>query len=287
MATSSLPTHGYRRNLNLKRLVFFLIAVAILIVWLYPLFLTLITSLKTEAEIIGSPLALPQTPSLNAFFKAWDLLNFGTLLRNSFIIATGSVLIGLTLSSIPAYAFARFPIPYGRFLFVLLLTGMMVPQQAVIIPLHEVMRRTGLIDTLFGLMLVHAAYGLPFNMLVLYGFISGIPRELDSAARVDGCSDFGVYRHIILPIALPGFAVAGTLNFINIWNEFFFAIMLLSTQSNLPVTVGMITIQQSRYFSAWNTPAAALIMAQLPTVLLYLLAHRYITRGMIAGAVKG
>ncbi len=276
-----------RFRVSFSRSVFFFIALAILLIWLYPLILTLMTSLKTEAEILQSPLALPKKPSLDAFFKTWELLDFGSLLKNSFIIATGSVMIGIFLSSIPAFAFSRFQIPGGSILFILLLTGMMLPQQTVILPLHEVLRRLGLLDNLFGLMIVHAAYGMPFNMLIMRGFIATIPRELESAARVDGCSDFGVYRHIILPLTLPAIAVAATLNFINIWNEFFFAIILLNSQSNYPVTVGMITIQQSRYFSAWNTPAAALMMAQLPTILLYLLAHRYITEGMLAGALKG
>jgi len=272
---------------NISRSLFSFLAIVILMIWLYPLFLTIITSLKTEAEILEWPLALPNKPSLDAFTKIWVLLNFGTLLKNSFIIATGSVLIGIFLSSIPAYAFSRFPIPAGNIIFILLLTGMMLPQQTVIIPLHDVLRRLKLLDNLYGLMIVHAAYGMPFNVLIMRGFMASIPRELESAARVDGCSDFGVYRYMILPLTLPAIAVAGTLNFINIWNEFFFAIILLNSQSNLPVTVGMITIQQSRYFSAWNTPAAALIMAQLPTILLYLIAHRYITQGMLTGAIKG
>ena len=276
-----------RFRLNLLGIIYFVIAITILIIWLYPLFLTLSTSLKTEIEILQSPLALPKRPSFDAFFKTWELLGFGSLLKNSLIIASGSVFIGMVLSSIPAYAFSRYQIPGGDVIFILLLTGMMLPQQTVIIPLHDILRRLGLLDNLFGLMIVHAAYGMPFNMLVMRGFMANIPKELESAARVDGCSDFGVYRHIILPLTLPAFAVAGTLNFINIWNEFFFAIILLNSQSNYPVTVGMITIQQSRYFSAWNTPAAALIMAQLPTILLYLLAHRYITQGILAGAVKG
>ena len=287
MAPISNPLKLGRFRLNLLGIIYFVIAITILVIWLYPLFLTLNTSLKTEIEILQSPLAFPKRPSLDAFFKTWELLGFGSLLKNSIIIASGSVLIGMVLSSIPAYAFSRYPIPGGDVIFILLLTGMMLPQQTVIIPLHDILRRLGLLDNLFGLMIVHAAYGMPFNMLVMRGFMANIPKELESAARVDGCSDFGVYRHIILPLTIPAFAVAGTLNFINIWNEFFFAIILLNSQSNFPVTVGMITIQQSRYFSAWNTPAAALIMAQLPTILLYLLAHRYITQGILAGAVKG
>jgi ABC-type glycerol-3-phosphate transport system permease component len=287
MAQISGTLKNIRGQFKVNKLVVFIIAIGILVIWLYPMILSLVTALKTETEILQSPLALPKHPSLAAFFKTWELLNFGTLIRNSFIIASGSVIIGIALSSIPAYAFSRFQIPGGELIFILLLTGMMLPQQTVIIPLYDILRRLGLLDNLFGLMLVHAAYGMPFNMLVLRGFMASIPIELESAARVDGCSDFGVYRYIILPLVIPAVAVAGTLNFINIWNEFFFAIILLNSQNNFPVTVGMITVQQSRYFSSWNTPAAALIMAQLPTILLYILAHRYITEGILAGAVKG
>lgn len=286
MAAISAPPPR-RRRLSLDKVAILLVVLTILFFWLYPMLLSLMTALKSEAEILTSPLALPHHPSLEAFFKAWDLLNFGTLLQNSLKIAIGSVVLGILLSSIPAYAFSRYKIPGGEFIFVILLVGMMIPQQTVIIPLYEVLRRLNLLDNLVGLIIVHAVYGLPFNMFVMRGFMAAIPTELESAARVDGCSDFGLYRHIMLPLSVPAIAVAGTLNFINIWNEFFFAIILLSSEKNLPVTVGMITIQQSRYFSAWNTPAAALIMAQLPTILLYLLAHRYITQGILAGAVKG
>jgi raffinose/stachyose/melibiose transport system permease protein len=276
-----------RLRLSISKAAFSLVAIGFLLVWLYPVFLSLITAIKPDNEILRNPLAMPLQPTLQAFVKAWDYLMFGTLARNSFIIAIGSVLLGMVISSIPAYAFSRYRIPGGNFIFLMLLTTLMVPQQTVIIPLYDLLNRLHLLDSFLGIIIVHAAYGMAFNMFVMRGFMVGIPSELESAARVDGCSDFGVYRHIILPLSIPGIAVAATLNFINIWNEFFFAIILMQSQGKFPITVGIITIQQSQYFSAWNTPAAALIMAQLPTVILYILAHRYITQGILAGAVKG
>jgi raffinose/stachyose/melibiose transport system permease protein len=276
---------GYK--FSISKGVLSLVVLALLAIWLYPILLNIITALKPDNEVLQDPLALPRNPSLQAFIKAWGYLDFGTLAKNSFIIAIGSVLLGMVISSVPAYAFSRFRIPGGDFIFLLLLTTLMLPQQTVIIPLYDVLNRLHLLDSLLGIIIVHAAYGMPFNMFVMRGFMAAIPGELESAARVDGCSDFGVYRHIILPLSIPAIAVAATLNFINIWNEFFFAIILMQSQGNFPITVGIITIQQSQYFQSWNTPAAALIMAQLPTIVLYVLAHRYITQGVLAGAVKG
>ncbi len=279
--------HLGRRKLYLDRTVLLLVAMVVLIIWLYPIGLDIVTALKSDAEVLASPLSLPAHPTFQAFIKAWNLVGFSTLLKNSLIIAAGAVLLGMVISSIPAYAFSRFHIPGGDLIFILLLTTLMLPQQTVIIPLYDIVRRLHLLDSLAGLIIVHAVYGMPFNMFVMRGFMAGIPIDLEHAARVDGCSDFDLYRFVILPLSIPAIAVAATLNFINIWNEFFFAIILLQSNANFPVTVGMINITQSQYFSSWNIPAAAVIIAQVPTVILYILAHRYITQGVLAGAVKG
>ncbi len=275
------------RKIQISKVLYFIIAIVILAIWLYPAFLDVITAIKNDNEVLASPLALPAHPTLEGFIKTWNYITFGTLIKNSFIITIGAVLLGIVISSIPAYAFSRFRIPGGDLIFIILLTTLMLPQQTVIIPLYAVLGRLGLLDTLLGLIVVHAVYGMPFNMFVMRGFMAGIPQELEAAARMDGCSDFGLYRRIILPLSVPAIAVAATLNFINIWNEFFFAIVLLQSNAKFPVTVGMITITQSQYFSSWNTPAAAVIMAQIPTIILYIFAHRYITRGLLAGGVKG
>lgn len=255
--------------------------------WIFPMFLTLITSVKTDTEFLKGPFALPQNPTLRAFGQVWQDLDFQQLLLNSFIYATGGTALAIFLAIFPAYALSRFRIPGDRVIFIILLTGMMLPQQTVIIPLYDVLREINLLNSRLGLIVVHAVYGLPLQLLILRGFMVGIPVELESAARVDGCSDFGVLRHIILPLAAPAVAVGFTLNFINIWKEFFFALVFLNSPQVLPVTIGILQLTSHRYFTSWNLPAAGLVLAQLPTVLLFIFAYRWITQGIYAGSVKG
>lgn len=277
-----------RASIAPGRLVYTVIMAVLLALWVFPMALTVLTAVKTNAEmLLAGPLALPQEPTFQAFAKAWDVLNFRVLLGNSFVYAVGGTSLAIILALLPAYALSRFHIPGGGVVFVVLLTGMMLPQQAVVIPLYDVLRRLGLLDSKVGLIIVHGVYGLPLMLLILRGFMVGIPQELESAARVDGCSDIGVFRHVILPLVTPAIAVGFTLNFINIWNEFFFALIFLNSARNLPITVGVLKVTHDQYFSSWNLPAAALLMAQLPTVILYILAYRWITQGIFAGAVKG
>jgi ABC-type glycerol-3-phosphate transport system permease component len=134
---------------------------------------------------------------------------------------------------------------------------------------------------------IHGVYGIPFSILILRGFFAGIPRSLDESARLDGCSDTGVLLRIITPLSGPALATVLVLQFINIWNEFLFAVVLLNNSSNWPVTVGVLPVQLSHYFVSWNLPAAALLVAQLPTLVLYVVAQRFVVRGLTAGAVGG
>ena len=277
-----------QRRISLSKLVYTFITITLLALWVFPLVLTIFTSVKTNAEmLLAGPLAIPQEPTLKAFARAWDVLNFNVLLGNSLLYAFAGTSLAIILALLPAYALSRFHIPGGGLIFVVLLTGMMLPQQTVVLPLYDVLRKLHLLDSKWGLIMVHGMYGLPLVLLILRGFMVGIPQELESAARIDGCSDVGVFRHVILPLVTPAVAVAFALNFINIWNEFFFALIFLNSAENLPITVGILKVTQDQYFSSWNLPAAALLMAQLPTVILYILAYRWITQGIYSGAVKG
>jgi raffinose/stachyose/melibiose transport system permease protein len=275
-------------QLKPKKVIFTLAMLLLTLIWCYPFIISLMTALKSDVEILQKgPLALPEAPSIGAFLKVWSLLNFKTLLTNSIILAAGGTALAILISLPPAYALSRFHIPGREIIFIILLTGMMLPQQTVVIPLWDILRRLNLLDSLIGLIIVHGVYGLPFVLLILRGFMVGIPEELESAARVDGCSDFGVFQYVIVPLVMPAIAVAFTLNFINVWKEFFFALIMLYDQHNFPVTVGLLQLKQTQYFTSWNLPAAGTLIAQIPIILLYILAYRWITKGIYAGAVKG
>lgn len=284
-----MVTSPYLRRfpkISLKLLLTLIIGV-IALIWIYPIVLTVITSLKTDTDFLHSPLALPAHPSLDAYKQVFGYINFGLMLQNSLIYSVGGTALALLLAIFPAYVLGRLNIPGGNFVFILLLTGLMIPQQSVVIGLYEQLECLHMLDKWWGLVIVHGVYGLPYVMLILRGYVVGIPKEIEMAGRVDGCSDFGVLRYIIFPNLLPGIIVAGVFNIISIWNELFFALIFLSSQEIYPVSVGLNFLKQGKYFVSWNLPTASAIAAQIPIVILYIVAYRYIKDGLFSGAVKG
>jgi ABC-type glycerol-3-phosphate transport system permease component len=259
----------------------------VVLLWLYPFWLSLQTSFKSDAAIRESPFSPALPPSLGAYVRAWTTLDMPTLLGNSLVLAAGGALINVVVTFPIAFFIARRRIPFADAIFVFFLVGLMVPQQMVILPLYRIAESIGLAGPLLGLVLIHGVYGIPFSLLIFRGFFAGLPRSLDESARLDGCGDTGVLLRIIAPLSGPALATVLVLQFINIWNEFLFAVVLLNNSSNWPVTVGVLPVQLSQYFVSWNLPAAALLIAQLPTLVLYVVAQRWVVRGLTTGAMGG
>ncbi|MGH9327914.1 MAG: carbohydrate ABC transporter permease [Terriglobia bacterium] len=257
------------------------------LLWCLPLWIMVLTSFKTDQEALTSPFAFPRVWSFHAYAEAWRALNYSTLLGNSTLYALAGTSLAILLAFIPAYALSRFQIKARVAIFVILLMPIMLPQQTVIIPLFNLLRSLDLLDTRLGLILIHAAFGMPLELLILTGFISNIPKELEYAARLDGCTDREVLTHLILPLSVPAIAVGFVLNVIGIWQEYFFALIFLSSEKVMPVTLGIIRITDDRYFHAVNLPAAAVIIAQLPIIVMFVLAYKWITQGIYLGSVKG
>jgi raffinose/stachyose/melibiose transport system permease protein len=252
----------------------------------YPAFLTVITSLKSQDDVITSPIGLPHHVTFSAYTETWNVLGFGGLLLNSLFYAGVGAGLGLLISIYPAYAFSRFRFLGSRTIFILLLTTLMLPQQTALLPLYDALTRLGLLNTRLGLVIIHAAWGMPLQLLLLTGFLANQPRELEEAARVDGARDVQLLRFVVLPLALPAMAVGFVLNFVGIWKEFIFAITFLNSDSLYPLTTGILKFTNSQYFTSFTLPAAAVVISQLPLIVLFLFAHRWLTRGIYAGAVK-
>lgn len=258
-----------------------------LLLWLGPFILITMTSIKSNEDFLAGPFSLPTHPTIAPYVTVWQALDFTTLLSNSLIYATLGSAGAVVLALVPAYALSRKQIRGQNVLFGLLLVGLMLPQQTVLIPLYQTLRSLSLLDTKIGLIIVHAAYGMPAQVLILRGFMTGIPKELDKAAYVEGATDFQIFRKIILPLSLPGIVVGYTLNFIAIWKEFVFGLVLLNSEGNFPVTVGMLKLNSDRYMSVFNMPAAGLVLSQLPIIILFILTYRLLSSGQFTGAVKG
>ncbi len=252
----------------------------------YPLLIMLVSSLKTTAEIFESPLGLvPETIRWSNYVDAWNQANFGTYFRNSIFVGIVSVLLILFLGSMAAYVLARFSFPGNRAIYLLFLAGFMIPVRLAIVPLFIMMRDLSLLDTLWSLILVYVASGMPFTIFLLVNFFRHIPRDLEDAAVLDGAGPFQVYYQIMLPLVRPALATVGLFHFLNVWNDFFFPLIFIRSEELRTVPLGVSTFF-GEYTNDWALLFAALSISIVPVIVVYLLASRQFIAGLTAGAIK-
>jgi len=251
-----------------------------------PILWTFATSLKALSEVNSFPPSWTSPRmSFQPYVDMFFYLPFATYTVNSLVVALSSTALTLLIGSLAGFAFARFDFP-GKNLFLLIfLLSQMLPGASVIIPLFQLLQTAGLYDTLPGLILVHTAVLLPFVIWLLYGFFSGIPREVEDAALIDGCSRITALRRVLLPLALPGLGGTALFAFLGSWNEFFFALILTSSDSTRTIPVG-IGLFVGEFTDVWNQMSAAAILFSIPPLVLFLMMRRTFVKGLVAGAIK-
>lgn len=252
----------------------------------YPLLIMLASSLKTTGEIFANPLNLiPDTIRLVNYVDAWNQANFGTYFRNSIFIGTVSVTLILFFGSMAAYVLARFNFPGNRAIYLLFLAGFMIPIRLAIVPLFVLMRDLHLLDTLWSLILVYIAGGMPFTIFLMVNFFRHIPRDLEDAAVLDGAGPFQVYYQIMVPLVRPALATVGLFHFLNVWNDFFFPLIFIRSADLRTVPLGVSTFF-GEYSNDWSLMFAALSISIMPVIIVYLLASKQFIAGLTAGAIK-
>ncbi|MEU6249627.1 carbohydrate ABC transporter permease [Glycomyces sp. NPDC047010] len=257
------------------------------LLWFLPLYLMFATSVKSLPDLNASPMwALPETWEWANYPRAIDTGDFWTTAGNSLLIAAVKVPLGLLVATAAAFALARIRFRGARVLLAVIAVGSMVPVQIGLGPLFGTMLGLGLLDSRLGLILPYLAFGIPYQIFVMYGFFRGVPDELEEAARIDGASTFRVFRQVILPLAKPALAALFVLDFVATWNEYAMATTLLRTQGNwtIPLAVQSFSTQHGTDYGAMN---AFIFMSAVPVLLVYLLFQRYFVQGALAGAVKG
>ncbi len=253
--------------------------------FLLPVYLVIVTALKEPSAItLSSTWQLPERWYWESFRQAWTA--FLPKLQNSFVLTISATLLSALLGSLNGYVLAKWRFPGANIVFPLMLFGMFIPYQAVLIPLFQFVREIGLGGTLWGLILVHVVYGLPITTLIFRNYYAEIPDEMIEAGRIDGAGFFGIYSRIVFPLSLPGFVVVIIWQFTQIWNEFLFAVTLVSSPANQPITVALAQLAGGEAVK-WNLPMAGALLAALPTLLVYIFLGRYFIRGLLAGSVKG
>jgi N-acetylglucosamine transport system permease protein len=249
-----------------------------------PFVWALIASTKTTREIFAEPWSLPASPQWDNFSGAWDK-GVGEYLLNSLVVVTGGVLLTMLLGSMAAYVLARYEFPGNRFIFYLFAAGMMFPVFLAIVPLFFVVENLGMLSTYHGLILVYVAYSLPFTVFFMHAFFRTLPSEYAEAAVVDGCSHTGVFFRVMLPMAKPGLLSVGIFNVLGQWNQFVLPQFLSPEKPVLAQGIATLLASQ-RYEGDWGVLFAALTVAMVPVVVVYLVFYRQIQSGLTAGTLK-
>jgi glucose/mannose transport system permease protein len=279
----------------MKRLLLYALLAGTALLFLAPLYVMLVTSLKPLAEIrAGAIFALPDAPSLAAWGKAWsgacvgaNCVGLAPYYANSVLIAVPSVALSVLIGAVNGYALTKWRFRGAELFFAALLLGVFVPFQTILIPMARMLAALGLFGSLWGLILVHIVYGLPVTTLLFRNFYLVVPDDIVRAARLDGAGFFAAFTYVILPLSLPMLAVAAILQFTGIWNDFLFGVVF-SSPGSAPVTVALNNIAGSNFGAKeYNVDMAAALLTALPTLFVYILSGRYFVRGLGAGAVRG
>jgi raffinose/stachyose/melibiose transport system permease protein len=231
-------------------------------------------------------LALPSSPHWENLKKAWTVGRFDRYLGNSVLYSATIVTGVVVLSCLAGYALAGLRLPHERFIFVGFLLGLMVPFQSLMIPLYYLLRDLHLLGTYFAMILPSIALGLPFGIFLMRAFFRGLPGELADAGRVDGGTEFQVFRQIMLPLARPGLATLAVFQFMATWNSFLIPLVFVQRDQLRPIALGVMFFS-GRYTSDRGLIAAGVSISIIPIILVYLALQRQFIRGITAGALKG
>ncbi|MCC6490270.1 MAG: carbohydrate ABC transporter permease [Candidatus Hydrogenedentes bacterium] len=296
----------------------------VLLVWLLavvmPLLWVFASSLRSSREFVEDPFGMPwlitgspyaENPDVDTpwesvvagYRKAWVKSKFSRFFLNSVLVTTLSLAGIIGLSSMASYVLAKFAFPGSKLVLLYFVSGLMIPAQLVLIPLFfqfTTLSRWGtallapfgyelqLHDTFTGLITIYVALSLPFTILVLAGFFKSLPGELREAGIMDGCTEYGVFLHIMLPLSKPGLVTAAIFNFLGIWNEYLFALVFMNSDSHKTLPLGLAAVSiQAQYRTDFGLMFAGLVIVLVPTLLVYIVLQKQLTRGITVGALKG
>ena len=275
-----------KKKINVANVIIYIFLSILVVVYLAPLLWMFLVSFKTNAEVMTSPFGLPEVIQWQNYSFAWTAGYLGKATLNSAIVCVTALVLSLLIGSMASFAIARMRWKLSKLVMTYFLIGMMVPVHCVLIPLFKTFSGWGLSNSLTGLILPYITFSLPMTIFIMTGFFENMPVELFEAACIDGCNIYEVFFKIALPLARTGFFVTGLMSFVGNWNELLLAMVFISddTKKTLPVSL-------SKFVGPYNTNYtqmfAAIIIAIIPTIIVYCCFSNKIVDGLTAGAVKG
>jgi raffinose/stachyose/melibiose transport system permease protein len=272
------------RMRTLRRFTNNTLAVVVSLIMITPVYLVFVNALKTKVQASSMGVELPTEMQWQNFATVIEKGKLSMSFGNSLLYALVATLISTTLAALAAYALSRNRTRFNRAIYFFIIAGIAMPTNFV--TLTKVMQLTHLINTQLGIIVLYAATHIPINVLLIYAFIETIPRELDEAAIIDGCSPLRLFTRVIYPLLTPVLVTAAVLNLIDFWNEFLLPLYYLNRTTNWPMTLAIYNFF-GQYQSDWSLVSADIVLTILPVIIIYLMAQRFIFSGMTAGAVKG
>lgn len=279
-------TGTQKKSVSLDRLLLYTFLIGFTLIYMLPFFSALITSVRTQDDLsLNGVFSIPRELTLNNFPTAWQQGRVSRYILNSFIITIPALAGTIFLSSLSAFALARYQFPGNRLIYFMYVAGTMLPFQILLLPVFLLTNKLGLYNTYWGIILIHVAFQLGFCTFVLRNFMRTLPGEIMDAARIDGASEWGIYWRIVMPLTVPAIAAVATLEFTWIFNDYLWAIILIQNDALKPVTAGLSTLQ-GQFVTNWPLIVAGALIATLPTLIVFLALQRYFIGGLTLGSGK-
>ena len=276
-----------RLNRSSRKVILYIVLIAIALVQIFPLYWLFTFSLKDNLQIFGSnSLGLPAPYRFENFSNVLEQGRVGVFLFNSFLVTVSTIIVSTILSTMAAYAIARMKWKWNNRALIFFLMGMMIPLHATLVPLFIFLKRTKLYDTPFALILPYVAFAIPMAIYIFVGFFKTIPREMEEAACLDGMSIYRIFVRIMVPLIRPAIATVAIFTYLSCWNELMFAISFISSPQWKTLTVGIMGMV-GMYATNWGALGAGLVVATVPTLIIYLLMSGEIQKSFTTGALKG
>ena len=251
----------------------------------YPLFVMVITSIKSNPEVLQNPIGLPINPTFDNYVSTWVQGGFTNLFANSIMLTFVSMIIATLVAALAAYAIVRKASRIGSTVYLVIAAGIFLPMQLAIIPQFRVVRDLGLIDSYLSVILIYTVGAIPFGVFLMTAFMRQIPREIVEAAVIDGAGYFQLFRSIFLPLARPAIVSFWVLQGVGVWNDYLVPLLFLTDPAKRTLTTGVLAFKQE-YLAQWGNLMAGVVIMSLPVILLFIFAQRYFISGLYAGAVK-
>jgi raffinose/stachyose/melibiose transport system permease protein len=280
------------KKVKIKSLFLNGLTIVLCLLYLFPIYLILVNSFKSRAEMYENMLAAPSRFSFKYYISALEKMNFFTSVRNSLILTVVSILIIVVFTSMTAWMFARSNNRLSTILFDLLIATMLIPFQTIMMPLMQEMNwfkttlHIPMTDTIPGLIFMYLGFGAGMGVFLYHGFITGIPLSLEEAATIDGCNTWSTFWKIVFPMLKPTTMTVIILDVIWIWNDYLLPSLTLKSTINRTIPISTAKFF-GQYTISWNEAMAALVVTIIPVVIFYLICQKYIVEGVAAGAVKG